>query len=134
MLIQRYTAIVFIFSRDFSLGKAAVEINEKLADYVAADVAKLAKKKNIVLLGAAFKANNDDYRDSLSFRLYKILNRISFNKVVLYDPLVDHEKVSKNIKDLNYRKDFFILVTPHKIFRGMLKKIHKKNLYNIWNN
>lgn len=122
------------FHGNFSLGKAAVEINEKLADYVATDVAKLAKKKNIVLLGAAFKANNDDYRDSLSFRLYKILNRISFNKVVLYDPLVDHEKVSKNIKDLNYRKDFFILVTPHKIFRGMLKKIPKKNLYNIWNN
>ncbi len=122
------------FNGNFSLGKAAIEINEKLADYVALDVAKLSKQKKIILLGAAFKANNDDFRDSLSFRLYKILNRISFNKVVLYDPFVKHEKVSKNAKELNYKKNFFVLATPHRIFKGMLKKIPKENLYNIWNN
>ena len=92
------------FSGNFSLGKATIEINEKLVDYVALDVSKLAKQKKIVILGAAFKANNDDFRDSLSFRLYKILNRISFNKVVLYDPFVKHEKVSKNAKEYGRKK------------------------------
>ena len=122
------------FSGNFSLGKATIEINEKLVDYVALDVSKLAKQKKIVILGAAFKANNDDFRDSLSFRLYKILNRISFGKIILYDPLVDHKKVITNKNLLNVKKDFFVLATPHKIFNELLKKIPANNLYNIWKN
>ena len=122
------------FSGNFSLGKATIEINEKLVDYVALDVSKLAKQKKIVILGAAFKANNDDFRDSLSFRLYKILNRISLGKIILYDPLVDHKKVITNKNLLNVKKDFFVLATPHKIFNELLKKIPANNLYNIWKN
>ena len=121
------------FNGNFSLGKATIEINEKLADYVAAHVKSLANKKKIVILGAAFKANNDDFRDSLSFRLYKILKRICCNKVILYDPYVDHPKVSKKKHLLNHKKDFFILATPHRVFDKVLKNIPKKNLYNIWN-
>ncbi len=122
------------FDGNFSLGKAAIEINEKLADFVSLEVKKKAKQKKIIILGAAFKANNDDFRDSLSFRLYKILNRISENKIILFDPFVDHEKVTKNKNAFNYKKDFFILATPHKIFGSLLKKIDKKNIYNIWQN
>jgi UDP-N-acetyl-D-mannosaminuronic acid dehydrogenase len=122
------------FSGNFSLGKATIEINEKLVDYVALEVSKLAKQKKIVILGAAFKANNDDFRDSLSFRLYKILNRISLGKIILYDPLVDHKKVITNKNLLNVKKDFFVLATPHKIFNELLKKIPANNLYNIWKN
>ena len=122
------------FSGNFSLGKATIEINEKLVDYVALDVSKLAKQKKIVILGAAFKANNDDFRDSLSFRLYKILNRISLGKIILYDPLVDHKKVMTNKNLLNVKKNFFVLATPHKIFNKLLKKIPANNLYNIWKN
>ena len=122
------------FEGNFSLGKAAIEINEKLADFVSLEVKKNAKKKNIVILGAAFKANNDDFRDSLSFRLYKILIRITENKVILFDPLVDHEKVKKNKNTFDCKKDFFVLATPHKIFEDLLKKIDKNNLYNIWHN
>jgi UDP-N-acetyl-D-mannosaminuronic acid dehydrogenase len=120
------------FGGNFSLGKSTIEINEKLADYVASDVSKLAKQKKIVILGAAFKANNDDFRDSLSFRLYKILNRLSFGKIILYDPLVNHKKVSSNKSLLNFKKDYFVLATPHKIFNELLRKIPADNLYNIW--
>ena len=120
------------FDGNFSLGKSTIEINEKLADYVASDVSKLAKQKKIVILGAAFKANNDDFRDSLSFRLYKILNRLSFGKIIIYDPLVNHKKVSSNKNLLNFKKDYFVLATPHKIFKEFLRKIPANNLYNIW--
>ena len=122
------------FDGNFSLGKSAMEINEKLADFVGVEVKKKAKQKKIIILGAAFKSNNDDYRDSLSFRLYKILKRITDNKIILYDPLVEHNKVTKNKNSFNYKEDFFVLATPHKIFDNFLKKINKNNLYNIWNN
>ena len=62
----------------FSLGQAAMLINETMPDLL---VAKIKEEENIQtfknqkvgILGMAFKPNNDDSRESLAFKLKKIL-------------------------------------------------------------
>lgn len=121
------------FIGDFSVGNSAVKINENLVQTIAEDALKKSKKKKIIILGAAFKADCDDFRDSLSFKLHKILNRISNNQVIMYDPLVNHPKVFKKYHFKSYKNFFFILCAKHKIFKKILSKIPSANLINVWN-
>ena len=57
------------------LGHAAMMINEGLPNFIVDDLRKRydLRKKNIGILGMAFKADIDDIRDSLSYKLGKIL-------------------------------------------------------------
>ena len=67
-----------IVGKLFSLGQAAMLINETMPDLL---VAKIKEEENIQtfknqkvgILGMAFKPNNDDSRESLAFKLKKIL-------------------------------------------------------------
>ena len=120
------------FPGNFSIGNAAIQINEKLADHICLKAIKIARSKKIIILGAAFKANCDDFRSSLSFKILKNLKRLSNKEIILYDPLVNHPKVLKKV-EFNLKKDFFILATPHKIFKKFLYKIPKKQILDIWN-
>ena len=63
------------FKNNFFLGNSAIKINEGLPRYI---VKKLSLKYNLKnkvvgILGMAFKANIDDSRNSLSYKLRKIL-------------------------------------------------------------
>lgn len=119
------------FPGNFAIGNAALQINERLADYICLKALQMSKNKQIIILGAAFKANCDDFRSSLSFKILKNLQRNSDKKVILYDPYVDHPKVKK-VYNLKIKDSFFILATPHKIFYKILNKIDKKSIVNVW--
>lgn len=120
-------------STNFSIGNAAIEINEKrIVDYICEAALKNTLSNKIIILGAAFKADSDDYRSSLSFKILKFLKLKTNKTVILYDPLVKHSKVL-NTLSANFKKDYFILATPHRFFNNIIKKIPKKSLLNIWN-
>ncbi len=77
------------YHNNFFLGHAAMLINEGLPDHLV----KLLKQqlngtlrnRKIAILGMTFKANNDDTRESLSFKLKKLLE-IEMAKVLECDP------------------------------------------------
>src|SRR6185503_15247217 len=73
--------------------RASFEINEGMPDYIY-NLIKTQDKSvnNILVLGAAFKANNDDTRNSLAFKFRKVCIKHGVN-VQLYDPLVNHKYV-----------------------------------------
>lgn len=120
------------FSGNFSVGKAAIDINEKqLVDYICNTSLKKSSSKRIIILGAAFKADCDDYRSSLSFKIFKKLNLALNKTIILYDPLVKHPKVVNEIS-FNTKKDYFILATPHQIFKKIISKIPQESLLNVW--
>ncbi len=116
---------------DFSLGINAVTTNEGIVEYI---VKKLnfdydMSKKTIGILGMAFKADIDDNRTSLSYKLKKLL-KMQAKKVLITDPYVKNDKEILTLQKVIKNSDILILATPHKIY----KKIKtKKTIIDIWN-
>ena len=77
----------------------------------------------------SFKADIDDIRSSLSYKLKKML-MINAKKVITTDPYVKNDKEIKSLDETIKNSDILILATPHKVY----KKIQtKKPLIDIWN-
>lgn len=118
-------------NNSFFLGHAAMLINEGLPNFI---VQRLKDKyslkdKKVGILGMAFKANNDDKRASLSYKLKKILeveaaSVLCSDVYICEDGFVDPQKL---IAD----SDIVILATPHKEYKSI--DIKGRALVDIWN-
>jgi len=110
------------FSRaEFPLGRSAVQVNEGLPNFIvnhlaATDGVKL-EGATVALLGMAFKAESDDIRDSLSFKLAKLL-RFQGADVLCSDPYV---KIPGFLpaEEAVRRADIVIISTPHRPYRDL---------------
>lgn len=118
-------------NNQFLLGQASMMVNEGMPNYL---INKLKKKYNLEkkvvgILGMAFKANIDDKRDSLS---YKLLNILKFNckKVICSDEYIKDERfVSKNYLIKN--SDIIIIGSPHSQYKNY-KFPKSKIIVDIW--
>lgn len=106
-------------SNNFLLGHAAMMINEGLPNYLVENLRKkhdLSKTK-VGILGMAFKADIDDIRDSLSYKLGKIL-RFHGTKVYYSDEFAKNpDFVSK--EELIKSSDVVIVAVPHSAYKGL---------------
>lgn len=75
---------------DFVLGQAAMMINEGLPTFLVESAKSQCdlSSSTVAILGMAFKGNNDDPRDSLAYKLRKVLTFES-RKVLCTDPYID---------------------------------------------
>jgi UDP-N-acetyl-D-mannosaminuronic acid dehydrogenase len=77
----------------------------------------------------AFKANCDDPRSSLSYKLKKVLKPV-VKKVLCTDDLVNTDKNLLPLNEVLEKSDLLILCTPHSFY----KKIStSKPIIDIWN-
>jgi UDP-N-acetyl-D-mannosaminuronic acid dehydrogenase len=77
----------------------------------------------------SFKADCDDIRSSLSYKLKKNLETLC-QEVICSDPYV---KEDKSLKKLNYtikNSNIIIIAAPHKIYKKINFK--KKKVFDIW--
>lgn len=117
------------FDHQFSMGHAAMLVNEGLANVVVEKTkAALGGEiwgKTVGLLGMTFKSDNDDIRESLSYRVKKALE-FAGAKTVFHDPYLaeseDFEAVMKN-------SDAYVLCTPHKEYLNL--KLTKP-IVDVW--
>src|SRR5712664_232441 len=116
----------------FYLGHAAMLVNEVLPNYVVNQIKRChdLRDKTVVILGMAFKANVDDKRESLSYKLKKIL-LFEARQVLCSDAhIADPELVST--EELLRRSDVIILGTPHREYRNL--EIPAGKLFvDVWN-
>ena len=89
--------------------------------------------KRIAILGMAFKAESDDARDSLSYKLKKIASVISSKPVLCHDFFVEDPSLTELTETIK-NSDVLILATPHQGYKAIdPKKYGSKKFIDIWN-
>jgi UDP-N-acetyl-D-mannosaminuronic acid dehydrogenase len=117
-------------SNQFQLGQAAMNINEGLPNYIVDNLSREfdLSKKTIGILGMAFKADVDDIRDSLSYKLRKILIFRGANVVCCDDFVNDSSFVSQD--ELIEQSEIVIIGAPHVEYSSI--DFSSVKLINIW--
>lgn len=123
---------------DNSILKSILKTNENQIDKLYKIILKNTPsfKKNILILGLAFKPNTDDIRESPSIKLIKKLLKNNKNMIEVYDPvaLKNTKKIFKNrlIYSNNLRKsvnnkDVIIVMTKWKVLKNLNNILQKKS-------
>ena len=120
-------------NNSFFLGHAAMLINEGLPNFI---VQKLKEKndlktKIVGILGMAFKGDSDDGRESLSYKLKKVLV-IEAGQVLCSDPLVKDDRLVP-ADMLIEKSDIIILGAPHTEYKKLKFDFASKTIVDIWN-
>jgi UDP-N-acetyl-D-mannosaminuronic acid dehydrogenase len=117
---------------EFSLGNSAMLINEGLPLYVVNRIARKwdLSQVTIGLLGMAFKANCDDQRSSLSYKLKKVL-LFRAKGVLTTDPLVANDPDLLPLEEVLNQSDLLILCTPHQAYKSV--DLKGKPVIDLWN-
>lgn len=116
----------------FSLGHAAMLINEGLPNYLVDrlkaryDLSKLTSG----ILGMAYKPNSDDRRESLSYKLQKILRFES--RAVLCSDLHIRDPEFVPASELIERSDVIVVGVPHREYQSMAFP-QEKIVVDVWN-
>jgi UDP-N-acetyl-D-mannosaminuronic acid dehydrogenase len=121
------------FSRDsFPLGHSAMLVNEGLPARLVEQARRDGdlSRKVAGVLGMAFKAESDDPRDSLSYKLRNLL-RLETRGVLCTDPFVPDPTLVP-LERVLAEADVLFLATPHRAYRG-LRIPEGKILYDVWN-
>ncbi len=122
------------------------QINNNMPKFISSKLKNLMKEKliqtqssKILILGFTFKENCSDFRNTLVFDMYNLINKFT-KKVDIYDPNVNTIDVKKvyniQIKTnlINQRYDCIILAVKHNIFKkldnykNISKIIKQKNI------
>jgi len=118
--LMKDTMQLFAFQKhNFVLGQMATTINEGLPNFIVEQLARRfdLRKKRVGILGMAFKADSDDIRDSLSYKLGKLLRfhgaHVYYSDEYAEDPtFVDKETLVREC-------DVIIVGVPHKAYQRL---------------
>ena len=118
-------------SNEFFLGHSAMLVNEGLPNFLVSQLeAKMGslKGKKIGIMGLAFKADNDDIRESLSFKVKKLLE-MKMAEVLVTDEFVPGTMpLKKFLKEANG----VILGVPHSAYRKLKVKKPFVDCWGCW--
>jgi UDP-N-acetyl-D-mannosaminuronic acid dehydrogenase len=130
--LMKDTMQLTAFARnEFSLGNAAMLVNEGLPLHVIGDLRRRLdlSKMTVGLLGMAFKSEIDDVRASLSYKFKKVLNGFA-HEVLTTDPFVTADPDLLPLDEVIARSDVLILCTPHISYKSVDFK--GKPVVDVW--
>jgi UDP-N-acetyl-D-mannosaminuronic acid dehydrogenase len=120
------------FARNqFGLGHAAMQVNEGFALQLVDDLRRGfdLSTMTIGLLGMAFKAEVDDTRASLSYKLKHALEMYA-REVLTTDPFVTTDPAILPLEEVVARSDILILCTPHSAYAEA--DLRGKPVADVW--
>lgn len=128
-LVKDTQQLNYYFSNNFTLGKAALKINEYFPELIVERLDKLLKlqDKKVGILGMTFKGDVDDFRSSLSFRLKDVLE--NFAEIVYCSDALLKKDYFIEKSELIELSDIIIVAAPHHSYKDV---ITKKPVVDIW--
>ena len=115
----------------FPMGQAAMQINEGLPAYIVSALERRyggLQGRTVGILGMAFKAESDDTRASLSYKLRKLLTWAGA-RVVCTDPYVVDDRLT-TLQCVLDESDVLVLGAPHRAYRNLV--VGGKDVVDIW--
>ena len=114
---------------NFILGHSAMLINEGLPLYI---VSRLETRFDLPsltvgVLGMAFKAGSDDPRESLAYKLRKIL-LVKAGETLCSDPYIADERFTP-LPEVLDRADLLVIAAPHPEYRDLATD---KPIADLW--
>ncbi len=118
-------------NNNFTLGHSSMMINEGLPLYLVSRIEKNydLSKMTVGILGMAFKAESDDIRSSLSYKLKRIL-RFKAESVLCADSLVHDDASLVSEDELLKQVDLVVIGAPHRRYASL--EISQP-VIDIWN-
>jgi UDP-N-acetyl-D-mannosaminuronic acid dehydrogenase len=122
-------------NNNFTLGHAAMMVNEGLPLYL---VHRLEQRfelstMTVGILGMGFKAESDDPRDSLSYKLKRIL-RFKAAGVLTTDPHVASDPELLPIDQVLQRADLLVIGAPHRAYAGLQPTQPVVDIWDLYGN
>jgi UDP-N-acetyl-D-mannosaminuronic acid dehydrogenase len=130
-LVKDTMQLAAFSQNQFMLGHAAMLVNEGLPAHLV-DLARREtdlREKTAGILGMAFKAESDDARDSLSYKLKRLL-QLEARTVLCTDPYVPDDRLVPLPRVLDEADVLFVGV-PHDAYRG-LSRPKGRVVVDVW--
>jgi len=115
----------------FGIGHAAMQVNEGLVLQMVEDLRRAydLSTMTVGLLGMAFKAEIDDTRASLSYKLKRALH-MAAREVLTTDPFVTTDPALLPLEQVVEKSDILILCTPHSAYAAA--DLKGKPVVDVW--
>jgi UDP-N-acetyl-D-mannosaminuronic acid dehydrogenase len=115
----------------FALGHSAMLVNEGLPDYLVKRIEQDndLSSMTVGILGMAFKAESDDRRSSLSYRLKRVLS-FRARQVLSTDPYVTDDPELLPVEQVLSESDLVIIGAPHAAYRDL---VLDQPVVDVWN-
>jgi UDP-N-acetyl-D-mannosaminuronic acid dehydrogenase len=122
-------------NNNFTLGHASMMINEGLPMYMVSRLEREYDLPNMTvgILGMAFKAESDDTRDSLSYKLKRLL-RFRAGRVLCTDPYAHYDVDLWPLADVLAESDLLVIATPHHQYADLHVDIPIVDVWNLLGN
>lgn len=116
----------------FALGHSAMLVNEGLPDYLVKRMEQRFPLVNLTvgILGMAFKAESDDRRSSLSYRLKRVL-AFRARRVLTTDPYVTDDPDLVPLGQVLDEADVLVVAAPHDIYRHLETDLAVVDVWNL---
>jgi UDP-N-acetyl-D-mannosaminuronic acid dehydrogenase len=87
--------------------------------------------KTVGILGMAFKADSDDNRASLSYKIKRLL-RFKAGRVLCTDPYVTTDPDLVDLDTVLAESDLLVVGAPHGVYRTIAPKVPVLDVWNLF--